>query len=392
MISSDNNIIEKIYKSSLRFLTPLTPEETYAIIIQEILKLVEGDFGSLVLIRDEKLVKVYSSSPTGFGIKFRKKGFTYQAFKQKIILVRNINEIKHSHADLKKMGIKWALFIPLYFQKQALGAISINSSQEKRPNKKILRGLELFGSMASLAIHKSHVHQEIKTALELRDSFIAIAAHELRTPATSICGYAQLLEKRISSFNSQEGKWIKELRFESSRLSMLLKDLMEISRIRRNKMVLDLKVCSLKDIIKKTINDFNINFPTRHLYFNDKLDQKKDLIVADANKLIQVFINLLDNAQKFSEKTTQIVLTLDYKKPYLTVVIKDQGQGIAPHELPKIFNHFYQGQNSTLEGMGLGLFLSKNLIEKHQGDILIRSKLNKGTTVIVALPRATVNK
>lgn len=388
MLDADARIIKNIYLSSLRFLVPLTPEETYAAILQEVIKLVDGDFGNLVLFKDGKLMKVYSSIPSGYNIKFRKTGFTYQAFKYREVLIKDISEFKQSHVDLKQMGVKWCLFIPLSYQKQALGTISINSSKDKKPSKQLLQGLELFGSMTSLAIRKAHTHKENQEALKLRDSFIALAAHELRTPTTTILGYAQLLNKKASSFNKSEANWISDMYFESSRLSMLVKDLMEISRIRTNKLNLDLKICSLQEIIQKVISFFHFNFPKRKIFFISKLGKNKDLVIGDVTKLMQVFMNILDNAVKFSSDETKIILSLKYQKSYLIISFRDFGRGISKEELPKIFNDFYQGQNLSPEGMGLGLFLCKNIIEKHRGDILVQSKLNKGTEVKIRLPKA----
>ncbi|MBI2086105.1 GAF domain-containing sensor histidine kinase [Candidatus Daviesbacteria bacterium] len=390
MLNANNKIIGKIYKASLKLLLPLTPEETYAVIVREAIKLVGGEFGSIVLEQNNELVKVYSSSPLGYKIKFRKTGFTYQAFKKGKVLIKSILEFKRAHLDLKKMGVKCCIFIPMSFQKRVIGTISINCSQEENYSGEMKQGLELFGSMATLAIRKSYTYKEIQEALDMRDLFISMAAHELRTPVTTIFGYAQLLESRVASFGKQEAGWVRETRFESSRLSMLIEDLLEISRIRANKLNLDYKIWSLKNVIEKVASNFNLNFPHRKLTVVDKLDKDQDLIIGDINKLIQVFTNLLDNAVKFSPADTEVVLALKYKKPYLVITIKDYGKGIAKEELIKIFNAFYQGQTIPSVGMGLGLFLCRNLIERHRGFINVSSKLNRGTIMEVGFPKAAI--
>lgn len=390
MANINTGVLERIYKSSLKLLVPLTPDETYAVIVREAIKLVNGDFGNVVLEQNNQLIKVYSSAPEGYKVKFRKTGFTYQAFKNHAVLIKSIAEFKNTHQDLKKLGVKCCIFIPLSFHGKVIGTISINSSKEEDFGVEIKQGLELFGSMASLAIRKSQAYKEVQEALSTRDLFIAMVAHELRTPVTTIYGYAQLLENKTASFGDLEARWIKEMSIESSRLSMLIKDLLAINRIKANKLHLDFKICSLKEILEKIVSYFNVNFPMRKLSFQDKLDSNKDLMVGDVNKLIQVFISLLDNAIKFSPDNSIITLILTYKKPHLIVTIEDQGKGIEKKELAKIFNAFYQGQTLSPSGMGLGLFLSKHLIERHRGIIRVRSKLNKGTTMEVKLPRAIV--
>ncbi len=100
-------------------------------------------------------------------------------------------------------------------------------------------------------------------------------------------------------------------------------------------------------------------------------------------------VNLVENGLKYSPPDSEIIISLSFKSPCFILKVKDRGTGIASKDLNRVFEGFYRGENSQQEGMGLGLFLAKNIIERHRGDIKIHSKLNKGTTVEVRLPKAS---
>jgi signal transduction histidine kinase len=386
----EENILEKIYKASLRFLVALTPEETYAAIVEEAIKLVDAKYGSVILEQEGELVRVFSSSPVAYKTKNRKNGFTYRAFSQRKVVVAHISETEKVHPELKAVGVKWTIFIPLSYQSKSVGVLTVNSAKDENLNQKELQTLELFGSMASLAIRKTQLYSETKKALELRDLFISMAAHELRTPITTIYGYAQLLHNKTLGSNTVESRWVDELHAESYRLTLLVADLLEINRIRAGNLSFVLKECNLREIVDRGVKNFQFNHPGRKIIIKDDLSKKSDLVVGDFDKLLQVLINLLDNAVKFSSDETEVVINLKFKTPYLIMSVIDSGKGIDKKDLPRVFEDFYKGRDSSKEGMGLGLFLAKNIIDQHHGSITISSKVNKGTKVHIKLPRVKI--
>jgi K+-sensing histidine kinase KdpD len=116
----------------------------------------------------------------------------------------------------------------------------------------------------------------------------------------------------------------------------------------------------------------------------------KALLLADENKLVQVFINILQNAAKFSPSESLIKVSTQETTEYFKISIKDQGKGIEKKDLPHVFKDFYKGESDVKEGMGLGLFLTKYIIDSHNGKIEIHSHKNTGTEVIVNLPKIYV--
>lgn len=381
------NILEKINQASMNFLVPLTVEETYLNVIKEAIKLINGYYGSLILEQDGELKRVYSTLPPLIKVKIREEGFTYKAFSERKILVNRESSLWKVHPEFRKLDIKTNIFIPLAYRKKSIGALIVNSKRKHNFKKENLHALELFGSMASLAIRKAQLHESTQKALEARDLFFSMAAHELRTPITTVYGYAQILNNKMGSADSVEARWIHQLYTESYRLTLLVSDLLEINRIRTGQLQYIWKECSIQELMNRVIKNFQLNYPQRVIIFENNLGKKNDIIVGDFDRLLQVLLNLLDNSAKFSLADQPIILSVEFKAPSFTISIKDHGHGILKNDLPKVFDRFYCGGNHQIEGMGLGLFLAKSIIEKHRGSIQVQSRLNKGTTIRLRLPK-----
>lgn len=381
--------MEGIYRAGLKFLAPLKPEETYATIVQEAIKLVGAEYGDIYLEEQGELVRVYSSVPTDYPTKHRRHDTTYRAFKERKIIITDVSEVARAErVGLHKMSIQSTVFIPLSYRSQSIGVLTINTTKKIGDSNVELKVLRLFASVASLALKKTQLYNETRRALETRDLFISMAAHELRTPLTTISGYIQLLHTKFAGADTPESRWIEELLSESSRLTQLVNELLAVNRIKAGVLQYIWKECSLREIIHRAISDFRFNHPHYKINFQDQLDTTQDRVVGDFDKLLQVLINLVDNAAKFSQPGSEINLALKFRTPHLVLTVRDHGKGIPKKDLPRIFDGFYQGRDPSKDGMGLGLFLAKNIIEEHRGTIHVHSRVNKGTVVEVQLPRA----
>lgn len=382
-----DNILDRIHKSALKFLVPLTIEETYKLIVHEAVKLTKTHQGSIFLEENGELKRVYASNSILNKIKIRKIGTTYKTFRSQKANVTNATVLEKAHPQFKKMNLKAIVSIPLINQRKSIGVLSVQSRKDKYFTDEQLNSLKIFGSLASLAIRKNQLYEETKMALEARDLFISMAAHELRTPITTISGYAQLLYSKFGEAETPESRWIKELTWETLRLSHLVNELLEVDRIKTGQFQYFFKECSLKEILQRAAADFKITHPEHSLLIKNTIKKNKDIIIGDFDKLLQMILNLLDNAAKFSPPSLSITLKLDSKPSCFTLIVQDKGKGVSKPELPIIFEKYYKGVDTRVEGMGLGLFLVKNIIREHHGEIKISSKLNKGTTIKIKLPK-----
>lgn len=383
-------ILKRIYKSSLNFLVPLTLEETYKQLETEFKKLVNADSVSIYIKHGNKLVRVHSSSKNLPTFKIRKKGFVYQVYKNRKSLILDMKKLRKIHPEFENSKIKSDVVIPLSYHNHTVGVLTIHSHKSNYFNYKSVRILNLFSSMASLAIRKAQLYNETKKALENRDLFISLAAHELRTPVTTIYGYAQLLYNRSKGKNHTEARWISSLHNESSHLIQLINDLLEAEYIKSGRLQYIFKECSLKKIIKITIEDLKFTYPGKKVIFEDLTENETDTVIGDFDKLLQAINNFLDNAAKFSQPDTPITIQLESKNDSQLLRIIDQGRGIPKQDLTKLFEGYSKKKDDHTKGIGLGLFLCKKIIDAHRGSIKIQSILNKGTIVEIRLPKIKI--
>lgn len=386
MTNIEYKIIEGIYKASLKFLEPLNAKDTLSTIVHEAVKLVDGDYGSILLMHNKELVRVYASAAIAYQTKIRPNGNTYTCFRTGKPVLDSIKKMQEAHPELKSAGICSTIFIPLTNKGKSMGVLTVNSKKNKEFSYYQLHILQLFGSMASLAIRKTQLYDEIKKALDVRDMFISMASHELRTPITTISGYVQLLQTKMKNEKGITKLWMDELGRELERLTLLVKELLEINRIKSGNFNYNFKESNITDIVNRAVRTVEFGHPENRIILENKLG-KDDVVIGDYDKLLQVVNNILENAAKYSRDDKEIKMILSKRSNQVRIIVRDKGIGIPPKELPDIFKGYVQGKNHNREGLGLGLFLTKNIIDKHQGSIKIKSVENKGTVVEILLPK-----
>lgn len=237
-----------------------------------------------------------------------------------------------------------------------------------------------IASQAAIALDNAKLYQEINALNGKKDQFISFASHELKTPLTTIKGYVQLAEMTglpMQEFFPRVNKQIK-------RLEDIIADLLDISKIRAGKLDFRFEKTNLQELIQESIESVH---PIDHLVDVENLSEKLQVYV-DKQKLIQVLVNLLANAVKYSPAGTTITFKVVVLGDDVKISITDRGIGIAKEHLEQIFNQFYRittGDNST-KGMGLGLFIAREIIQAHYGKIWAESEFNKGSTFHIMFP------
>jgi signal transduction histidine kinase len=238
------------------------------------------------------------------------------------------------------------------------------------------------------------VNIQIKHQNEAQQEFINIAAHELRTPIMPILGIAEMLDVEYQEQNKQEilvDKRHNETIFRNARrLERLAENILDVSKIKDNKLKLYIEEFVLNDIIMNAIDDVLISTAdNKHVTVCNKTKilynpREPIYIKADKDRISQVIYNLLNNAIKFTEGGT-IIIDVQNSIDSVVVLVKDTGIGIAPEIQPKLYSKFV---TDSCQGMGLGLYISKNIIEKHGGRVWAENNANgeKGATFGFRLP------
>ena len=228
-----------------------------------------------------------------------------------------------------------------------------------------------------------HTHKELE---KKKDEFINIASHELKTPLTTAKAYFQLVQEMIPQQEDKiEIEKYAEKGIESlDKLNFLVEDLLDISRIETGKLGLSEEELDFDQFVENVVDDFSKM--VSHYHFNTKgITHKK--IRGDKRLLEQVMVNLLSNAVKFSPDHKEIQLRLSTDNEWVALTVQDQGIGIAKEDLEKIFEPFFQTNTKKFRsGLGLGLFISKGIIERHGGDISVTSEEGKGSVFRFSIP------
>lgn len=384
------NHLEKISKFALKLLAPQTAQEAYSLIVKEAVKLVEGEYGHIIMRDGKKFKRVFTTSPIPDYSPVRQRANSFQAYTQKMVLVVPAAKVVKAHPELAQLGIKCTILIPLSYKNQSLGVLIVTSKNETVFNKHELTILRLFGAMSSLAIRKTQLYEEAQTSLAARDHFISMAAHEFRTPLTSVSGYVQLLYSKLANADTSESRWVEQLYQESQRLQNLVSELLEINRIRSGQFNYFLQECNLRKLLEHVKKNTRFFAPDREVIIEDRLKDLPANFIADHDKIVQVFTNLIENAVKYSFNKSPIRIILQFKDPNFVILIKDQGIGIPKKEFKKIFEGYKQGSGHHKEGMGMGLYLVKDILTRLNGSIKVRSRVGIGTTMEVRLPKADI--
>ncbi|MBI2935583.1 MAG: GAF domain-containing protein [Chloroflexi bacterium] len=221
-----------------------------------------------------------------------------------------------------------------------------------------------------------------------RDAFVSVASHELRTPMTTIMGFAQLLLDRDPPETIRR-QWLERILKNSQRLTAIVDDLLNVSRIQSGKLVLNVESLPLREIVEEAVTTARAS-TDRHRFVL-QIPPGLPRVEADRDKLIQVLINLLGNAVKYSPGGGLITFSARHnpERQRVVVSVADQGIGIAPQDQARLFTTFQRirrPETAQVSGTGLGLYIVKSLVELMRGEVWLESELNKGSTFFFSLP------
>jgi two-component system, OmpR family, phosphate regulon sensor histidine kinase PhoR len=235
-----------------------------------------------------------------------------------------------------------------------------------------------------------HNISQIRQLEKIRRDFVANASHELRTPITSIRGYAEtLLDGALEDKNSAV-EFLKIIHFDAERLSKLIEDLLSLSKIESDKLNLDIKPNSITEMFAPVLMAFSKAVKDKGLNIKTDIPENLPKVLCDRLAIVQVFSNLIDNAIKYTEKGHIEVSAKETEKE-ISIDVKDTGIGIPQKDIPRLFERFYRvdkARSRELGGTGLGLSIVKHIIQSHKGNVEVKSSLDKGSTFTFTLPKA----
>jgi PAS domain S-box-containing protein len=246
--------------------------------------------------------------------------------------------------------------------------------------------------LGTISIFRDITHQvEVD---RLKSEFVATVSHELRTPMTPIKGYVEfLLMGGAGELNPQQLEFVNVIKTNIDRLSILVNDLLDVSRIESGKVALNFQPINMDEVVEEVLEVIQqrSDEDARPVSFDVNIPTNLPSVYGDAERVSQIVTNLVDNAYKYSPENSTVTINLHEVAGAVQLDVIDQGIGIFPDEQDKIFERFYRGENHLVmatSGTGLGLPIVKELVEMHNGEIWVRSTgvPGEGSTFSITLP------
>ena len=232
--------------------------------------------------------------------------------------------------------------------------------------------------------------KELVEANAAKDKFLSIVSHELKTPLTSLKGMTQLFRRQVERADAAQivSMGLADMERSIRRMEVLVNDLLDSSLIETNMFVLHRKRCDLVELCRHLIDEYTAGYGPALTF---EVPGEPIEVEVDADRISQVVLNLLSNARKYSPKGSPITITLQQAGYEATASVRDMGVGIPPETLPNIFEQFYrvpgvEVQDGPHTGLGLGLYISRKIVERHGGHIDVQSVPGQGSTFSIVLP------
>jgi len=243
--------------------------------------------------------------------------------------------------------------------------------------------LASIASQAAVALDNSKLFEEVMALSEKKDEFIALASHELKTPLTSLKGYLQMLQKEKGSKMAEffVDKSLKQL----DRLGALIGDLLDVSKVEAGQLQFNFEFFDFHKIVKDIIETFHYNTTSHQISFSGP---EEELIVwGDQQRIEQVIINLLNNAIKYSPNAQEVFVELQKKEDLAILTVRDKGIGLTTQQQKGIFKRFFRAEGvAHIAGLGLGLYISKEIIDRHEGSFIVKSEIRVGSEFGFSIP------
>jgi PAS domain S-box-containing protein len=305
-------------------------------------------------------------------------------------------------ATTRSLGVRSYMGVPLIARGRIIGAITFSSIQPtRRYSETDLHFAQELARRIALTLDNGYLYQQaqeeiqerkrveaaLRASEERKDEFIAMASHELKTPITALKGFTNVLQRRLSKQgDAQSLYYLARMDAQLDKLTKLISDLLDVTRMQSGKLVVQQELFDLNLLIRETVETLQAATETHRLLIEGSATAQ---IMGDKDRLAQVFINLITNAIKYSPHADTVIVRLAKAGDQAIVSVQDFGIGIAETHQPHIFERFYQvadPDEKTYPGLGIGLYISQEIVKRHQGRIWLESRKGAGATFFVALP------
>ncbi len=348
-----------------------------------------GEAGKEMLKRGHRL-RVGSASTVG-----------QAAARREPVIINDTAESKIHHPNPLLPETRAEAALPLIAGERLIGVLDVQSTKRGAFTRESTRMLSLLATQLAIALENAQTYElerqaleELKRADELKSQFLANMSHELRTPLNSIIGFSRVILKGIDGpINDMQREDLTSIYNAGQHLLGLINDILDLSKIEAGKMELAFEEVDIGDLINSVMSTAVGLVKDKPIKLIKEIEPDLPLIQADPIRVRQILLNLISNAAKFTEEGHIKVFARKQQGPHgyeeVLIGVEDTGPGIAQEDLQKLFKPFSQVDASLTRktgGSGLGLSISRNLVEMHGGRIWVESELGKGSTFYFTLP------
>lgn len=295
-----------------------------------------------------------------------------------------------SRARAESLGASSVLVVPLRAGGRAIGALHLVRTRPGASHA-MEEGqvADQFAGLAALALENARLYQESRRAVRERDEMLAIVSHDLRNPVNAIVMLTGAVLHRDDSLESHAPLMprdeVEAIRSAASQADGLIQDLQDVSRISAGRLRVERRRVPSAELLKEAADVFEPVMVNAALRFVRRCEATP-IILADKQRLLQVLSNLLGNAVRFTPHGGEITLSSRVENAMLRIAVHDTGPGVAPEDVPRLFERYWQAPRLLRAGSGLGLFIAKGIVEAHGGEIGVDSELGRGSEFWLTIP------
>jgi signal transduction histidine kinase len=398
--------LKALAEISLKLNTILDLEPLLQTIIDIAADLLDCEAGSILLYDDEKECLFFAAATGAHSSELEHidvpldKSLAGAIFRtQKSVFVNDVSKDPRHFRRVEQMTdyhVRSLLGVPMSLNDRIIGVLEAINKRQAVFSSRDVQLLSIVASQAAVAINNARivdelqeVNRELRRADQLKSDFLAVVSHELRTPLGLILGYGTFLkEETDSDLSMYADKIVKAV----NRMTSLVEDMTDMKVIHRGSVEISPQPIPIQALLTNAYQDVAPLAKAKDVSLKFQAPSEKIWVAADTC-LEKAFINLIDNAVRFSDPPGEIVVRVTKNEKQVGVAIKDDGVGIPPDSLERIFDQFYQVEDHLTRehgGLGLGLSIARSLVELHGGKIWAESPgLGKGSTFKVILPAVT---
>ncbi|MCB8928860.1 MAG: hybrid sensor histidine kinase/response regulator [Ardenticatenaceae bacterium] len=371
------------------------------ITLSRALRQVGGDAGLMGTISEDRLHVLTS------------EGYTYEIYEDSPFVLLDqlpaaqeaLNSGKLAYEAETKAGLlartQSQIVLPLYRETAVIALLILESTQAHQWQPEQLTFLQRLGNHAAIAVANAQLVEAMKVANQAKSEFVSFVSHELKIPMTSIKGYADLLlSGNFGPINEAQTTFLDTIRNNINRMSRLVTDLTDVSRLESGQLHLETQPIQLAEVVTEVVSSTRAQIEEKQQTLLLTVPNNLPDVWADRTRLAQILTNLVSNAYKYTPANGRITICAEEMnsvnedaevQPMIHVSVADTGLGIKDEEQKAIFSKFFRGSDDEAlqsPGTGLGLNITKNLVELHDGRIWFESKYREGTTFHFIIPVA----